>query len=99
MSSYELYRRLDGSYELMFVDSMGRQTPVPTIYEEKAPIENSDSIPSSGGLPCYSASSTPVERIEKCLEHEYYYGGNHKAAAAAIMRDIELGYIKLPSVV
>jgi hypothetical protein len=46
----------------MFVDSMGRQTPVPTIYEEKAPIENSDSIPSSGGLPCYSASSTPVAR-------------------------------------
>jgi len=38
------------------------------------------------------------ERLARCIEHELYYGGNHVAAAAAIVRDISEGYIQFSDV-
>jgi hypothetical protein len=49
-----------------------------------------------GGLPHYPPGETTEDRIARCIEHEFYYGGSHKAAAAAIMRDIHQGYIVIP---
>jgi hypothetical protein len=49
-----------------------------------------------GGLPHYPPGESVEDRIARCIEHELYYGGNHKAAAAAIMRDIRHGYIVIP---
>lgn len=51
-----------------------------------------------GVLPNYPATSELRERLEICIEHEYHYGGDHRAAAAALVRDIELGYIGVPAV-
>jgi hypothetical protein len=50
-------------------------------------------IANRGGVPHYPESEGLQERLARCIEHELYYGGNHEAAAAAIIRDVNLGYI------
>jgi hypothetical protein len=50
-------------------------------------------IANRGGVPHYPKSEGLQERLARCIEHELYYGGNHEAAAAAIIRDVNLGYI------
>ena len=60
------------------------------------PLETESSIPvvGRGGVPHYPESEGLQERLSRCIEHELYYGGNHEAAAAAIIRDVNLGYIR-----
>jgi hypothetical protein len=55
--------------------------------------ESSIPIANRGGVPNYPESEGLQERLARCIEHELYYGGNHEAAAAAIIRDVNLGYI------
>lgn len=52
---------------------------------------------SSGGLPHYPATTELQERLAICIEHELYHGGDHRAAAAAIVRDIRQGYLGVPA--
>jgi hypothetical protein len=39
-----------------------------------------------------------LERLAICIEHELYHGGDHRAAAAAVVRDVDLKYIGVPAV-
>lgn len=50
-----------------------------------------------GAYPNYSPSDPPETRIAKCIYFELSHGGNELAAARAILRDIERGFIRLPN--
>jgi hypothetical protein len=50
---------------------------------------------SRGGLPHYPAEMSAIDRIEHCVNHELYYGGNARAVAEAIARDMRQGYIAI----
>ena len=49
-----------------------------------------------GGLPHYPPEAGLQDRLAICIEHELYYGGDHRAAATAIVRDMRLGYLSQP---
>ena len=46
-----------------------------------------------GGLPHYPPEAGLQDRLAICIEHELYYGGDHRAAAAAIVRDMNNGWL------
>jgi len=45
-------------------------------------------------LPFYQEDDDLKKRLATCIEHELGHGGNYLAAAASIIRDVGLGYIK-----
>jgi hypothetical protein len=45
------------------------------------------------GYATYNEDMSDEERIESCIEFEISQGGNFRAAADAILRDIKRGYI------
>lgn len=51
-----------------------------------------------GSLPRYDETDSLRLRIAKCIAFELQHGGDAMAAADALLRDIEWGYIHLPNV-
>lgn len=47
--------------------------------------------------PSYRDDEPAMQRLAKCIAFELSAGGNAAAAAMAVMRDVRLGYINLPS--
>lgn len=49
------------------------------------------------GVPHYHADSDLETSLAICIEHELYYGGGPRAVAAAIIRDVNWGYLQFPA--
>lgn len=47
--------------------------------------------------PSYMDDEPMMQRLAKCIAFELSAGGNAAAAAMAVMRDVRLGHINLPS--
>lgn len=45
--------------------------------------------------PEYLDAEDAAQRIVRCIDHELSHGGDFLAGARAVVRDIELGYIKV----
>ena len=97
---YELHRQTETALQIVL--RVGKFEPgvyVCDTYRSNWRLESSENLKSAehrgSGLLHYPEILNAEERIAACIENELYHGGNHMAAATAIVRDINLGYIKV----